>query len=67
MSRKTLPRAMSEWSEPLRENKWAKPSDELKRQSRRVLELQKAHPGKSTLEIFALVSEEAEAEGTMTA
>lgn len=67
MSRKTLPRAMSEWSEPLRENQWAKPSDELKRQSRRVLELQKAHPGKSTLEIFALVSEEAEAEGTMTA
>lgn len=67
MSRKTLPRAMSEWSDPLRENQWAKPSDELKRQSRRVLELQKAHPGKSTLEIFALVSEEAEAEGTMTA
>lgn len=67
MSRKTLPKVMSEWCEPLSEDQWAKPSDELKRQSRRVLELKKAHTGKSILEVFALVSEEAGAEGTMTA
>ncbi|MCL1482584.1 MAG: hypothetical protein MH213_15570 [Marinobacter sp.] len=30
MSQKTLPKAMSEWSEPLPEEQWAKPSDELK-------------------------------------
>jgi len=67
MSIKTLPKAMSEWSESLPEDQWAKPSDELKCQSKRVLELQKAHPGKSTLEVFALVSEEVDGEGTMTA
>ena len=58
MSQKTLPKVMSQWSKPLPEDQWAKPSDELKRQSRRVLELQKSNPGKSTLEIFALVSQE---------
>lgn len=67
MSQKTLPKAMSEWSEPLPQDQWAKPSDELKRQSRRVFELQKAHPGKPTLEIFALLSEEVSAEGSITA
>jgi len=67
MSQKTLPKVMSEWSESLSEDQWAKPSEELKRQSKRVLELQKAYSDKSTLEIFALVSEEASAEGGMTA
>lgn len=67
LNRRATPESMQQWSEPLPQDQWAKPSDELKRQSSRVLELQKAHPGKSTLEIFALVSEEANAEGTMTA
>ena len=67
MSQRTLPKVMSEWSESLSEDQWAKPSEELKRQSKRVLELQKAYSDKSTLEIFALVSEEASAEGGMTA
>jgi len=67
VSRKTLPKAMSDWSEALPENQWAKPSEELKRQSRRVLELQKIHPGKPTLEIFALVSDEAVSRRAMTA
>lgn len=67
LNRRATPEAMQRWSEPLPQNQWAEPSDELRRQSRRVLELQKAHPGKSILEIFALVSEEIEAEGTMKA
>jgi hypothetical protein len=58
MSQKTLPKAMSEWSEPLPEDQWAKPSDELKRQSRRVLELQQANPQRPIIEIFAQISEE---------
>lgn len=67
VSRKTLPKAMTDWSEALPENQWAMPSEELKRQSRRVLELQKIHSGKSTLEIFALVSDEAVSRRAMTA
>ena len=67
VSRKTLPKAMTDWSEALPENQWAMPSEELKRQNRRVLELQKIHPGKSTLEIFALVSDEAISRRAMTA
>ena len=58
MSQKTLPKTMSEWSKPLPEQQWAKPSDELKRKSKRVLELQKAEPGRSSLDIFAQVSDE---------
>ncbi|MFT6979136.1 MAG: hypothetical protein ACJARK_000631 [Marinobacter psychrophilus] len=58
MSKKTLPKAMSEWSEPQPEEQWAKPSDELKRQSRRVLQLQQANPQRPIIEIFAQMSEE---------
>jgi len=58
MSRKTLPQAMSVWSEPLPKSDWAQPSEALLRQSKRVLELQKAAPGRSTLEVFAQVSDE---------
>jgi len=58
MSQKTLPKAMSEWSEPLPEEQWAKPSDELKRQSKRVLELQLANPQRPIIKIFAQMSEE---------
>jgi len=59
MSQKTLPRAMSKWSEPLPQDHWAKPSDELKRQSKRVLALQQANPQRPIIEIFAQISEEA--------
>ena len=58
MSQKTLPKAMSDWSKPLPEDHWAKPSDELKRQSIRVLELQQASPQRPIIEIFAQISED---------
>jgi len=58
LNRRATPKSMQRWSEPLPKGQRAKPSDELKRQSARVRELQKAHPGKSIVEIFALVSEE---------
>lgn len=67
MSRKTLPKAMVEWSESLPEDQWAKPSEELKRHNRRVLELQKADPQKPVTEIFAQVIEEFSGEASMTA
>ncbi|WP_273204380.1 hypothetical protein [Marinobacter subterrani] len=67
MSRKALPKAMAGWSEPLQEDQWAKPSEELKRQSKRVLELQKANPQKPVTEVFAQVSEEVSAQTAMTA
>ncbi|MDF0752393.1 hypothetical protein NLU14_19365 [Marinobacter sp. 71-i] len=67
MSRKTLPKAMVEWSESLPEDQWAKPSEELTRHNRRVLELQKADPQKPVTEIFAQVSEEFVGEASMTA
>ncbi|WP_298450323.1 hypothetical protein [uncultured Marinobacter sp.] len=67
LNRRATPESIQLWSEPLPEEQWAKPSDELKRQSERVLELQKAHPGKSTLEIFAQVSKELDAETSVTA
>lgn len=67
MSQKALPRAMAQWSEPLPEDQWARPSEELKRQSRRVLELQKADPGRPVLEIFAQVDEEFSRKPLMTA
>ncbi|EBA00138.1 hypothetical protein MELB17_17288 [Marinobacter sp. ELB17] len=49
---------MSEWSKQLPEEQWAKPSDELKSQSRRVLELQQANPQRPIIEIFAQISED---------
>lgn len=67
MSRKTLPKAMAEWSEPLPEEQWARPSKELMRQSKRVRELQKADPRKPVTEIFAQVNEEFSQEGRLTA
>lgn len=67
MNRKALPEAMQRWSEPLPDDQWVKPSDELKRQSERVRELLKAHPGKSTLEVFAQVSDEFDAKASLTA
>jgi len=67
MSNKALPRAMAQCSEPLPESQWARPSEELKRQSKRVEELQKADPGRPVTEVFAQVSEEVEDKASMTA
>ena len=55
MTRKTLPRDMAEWSEPLSESEWAKPSETFKRLSQKVLEKQKARPGRLPYEVFAEV------------
>ena len=55
MTRKTLPRAMAEWSEPLSESEWAKPSETFKRLSQKVREKQKARPGRLPYEVFAEV------------
>ena len=67
MSRKSLPKSMAEWSESIPEDQWAKPSEELKRQSKRVLELQKANPQRPMTDIFAQVGEEFSSEASMTA
>lgn len=67
MSQKTLPKAMAQWSEPLPEDQCARPSEELKLQSRRVLELQAADPSRPVLEIFAQVDEEFSRISSMTA
>ncbi len=67
MSQKTLPKAMAQWSEPLPDDQCARPSEELKRLSRRVLELQKADPRRSVLEVFAQVDEEFAGTSSMTA
>jgi hypothetical protein len=65
LSNQSLPESMEAWSQPLPESEWAKPSDELKRQSARVRELQKAYPGKSTLEVFEQVYKEFDGKASM--
>ncbi|WP_415260592.1 hypothetical protein [Pseudomonas chlororaphis] len=55
IGRKALPEAMRSWSEPLSEEQWAKPSDDLKRLSQRVKEMKKQKPLRSITEIFAEV------------
>ncbi|WP_288353640.1 hypothetical protein [uncultured Marinobacter sp.] len=67
LSQKALPESMEKWSQPLPESEWTKPSEELKRQSKRVLELQKADPQQPVTEIFAQVSEEFSGKSSMTA
>jgi len=67
LSKKALPESMEKWSQPLPESEWAQPSEKLKRQSRRVLKLQKADPQKPVTEIFAQVSEEFSGDASMTA
>lgn len=67
MSRKTLPKAMVEWSESIPEDQWATPSEELKRQSKRVLELKKSKSQTPITKIFAQVTEESGAAASMTA
>ncbi|MDY6816641.1 MAG: hypothetical protein SV598_12370, partial [Pseudomonadota bacterium] len=67
MSRRALPEAMQRWSEPLPEQQWARPSEELKRQSKRALELQKSDPQRPVTEVFARVSGEFSGKASMTA
>jgi hypothetical protein len=67
MNQKALPKAMAEWSKPLLEDQWVKPSEELKRQSKRVVELQKASPKRPVTEVFVQVSDEFAGKASMTA
>ena len=65
MNQKALPEAMAAWSKPLPEGQWARPSEELRHQSRRVLELRKANPNRPVTEIFAQVTAECEPQSVM--
>jgi hypothetical protein len=55
MNRRALPEAMQRWCEPLPEEQWAKPSEELERLSQKVREKQQARPGRLPYEVFAEV------------
>jgi hypothetical protein len=55
VGRKKLPEAMQAWSEPLPEDQWAKPSDELLRLSKHVRELKQRKPLRLITDIFAEV------------
>jgi hypothetical protein len=55
VGRKKLPEAMQAWSEPLPEDQWAKPSGELLRLSKHVMELKQRNPLRSITDIFAEV------------
>ncbi|MDY6842070.1 MAG: hypothetical protein SV429_11355 [Pseudomonadota bacterium] len=63
LSQKALPESMEKWSKPLPVSEWAIPSEELKRQGKRVLELElkKLDPKTTITEIFAQVTEESRA------
>ncbi|MFJ2714536.1 hypothetical protein ACIOZM_27300 [Pseudomonas sp. NPDC087346] len=53
IGKQTLPEAMREWSEPLSEDQWVKPSAELLRMSEEVRQMQKRQPQRPITEIFA--------------
>ncbi|MFJ2320207.1 hypothetical protein [Pseudomonas sp. NPDC087817] len=55
IGKQTLPESMREWSEPLPEDQWAKPSEELLRLSEQVRQMQKRQPHRPITEIFAEV------------
>ncbi|SED66157.1 hypothetical protein SAMN05216205_5853 [Pseudomonas mohnii] len=55
IGKQALPDAMREWSEPLPQEQWAKPSEELLRLSEQVRQLQKRQPRRPITEIFAEV------------
>ncbi|MFJ7314202.1 hypothetical protein ACIQVE_15835 [Pseudomonas sp. NPDC098747] len=55
LGKQTLPEIMREWSEPLPEDQWAKPSEELLRLSEWVRQMQKRQPHRPITEIFAEV------------
>ncbi|WP_081997857.1 hypothetical protein [Pseudomonas sp. 11/12A] len=55
IGKQALPDAMREWSEPLPQEQWAKPSEELLQLSEQVRQLQKREPRRPITEIFAEV------------
>jgi hypothetical protein len=55
IGKQALPDAMREWSEPLPQEQWAKPSEELLQLSEQVRQLQKRQPRRPITEIFAEV------------
>jgi len=55
IGKQALPDVMREWSEPLPQDQWAKPSEELLRLSEQVRQMQKRQPHRPITEIFAQV------------
>ncbi|UFQ02968.1 hypothetical protein KJY40_19380 [Pseudomonas fitomaticsae] len=55
IGKQALPEVMRQWSEPLPEDQWAKPSEELLRLSEQVRQLQTRQPRRPITEIFAEV------------
>jgi hypothetical protein len=55
IGKQALPDVMRQWSEPLPEDQWAKPSEELLRLSEQVRQMQKRQPHRPITEIFAEV------------
>jgi hypothetical protein len=55
IGKQALPDIMREWSEPLPQDQWAKPSEELLRLSEQVRQMQKRQPHRPITEIFAQV------------
>ncbi|QHD02055.1 hypothetical protein PspS04_17560 [Pseudomonas sp. S04] len=59
IGKQTLPDVMRQWSEPLPEAQWAKPSETLLRLSEQVRQMQKRQPRRPITEIFAEVQRSA--------
>ncbi|WP_186616673.1 hypothetical protein [Pseudomonas tensinigenes] len=55
IGKQALPDIMREWSDPLPQDQWAKPSEELLRLSEQVRQMQKRQPHRPITEIFAEV------------
>ncbi|WP_454256325.1 hypothetical protein [Pseudomonas sp. Marseille-Q8238] len=55
MHRQDIPEAMRIWSQPIPPEQWARPSEELLRQSQRVAALRQRDPQRSIIDIFAEV------------
>ncbi|WP_256575269.1 hypothetical protein [Pseudomonas sp. PA27(2017)] len=55
MHRQDIPETMQAWSQPLPKEQWAKPSEELQRQSQQVEMLRERDPQRSIIDIFAEV------------
>jgi hypothetical protein len=61
MHRQDIPEAMRAWSQSLPPEQWAKPSEELQRQSRQVEVLRQRDPQRLIVDIFAEVQRSPEA------
>jgi hypothetical protein len=55
IGKQALPEVMRKWSEPLPQDQWAKPSEELLQMSEQVRQMQKRQPHRPITEIFAEV------------